>query len=193
MLRIGIIIGSVRPGRAGEAVARWAYEIAVRHGGAEYELIDLRDVGLPPLDEEVAPMLGQYARPHTVRWAERIRPFDGYLFVTPEYNHGMPAALKNAIDFLYAEWNNKAAAFVSYGSEGGVRAVEQLRQVMAQVRIADVGSTVALPLATDFVDFVQFQPQGSREQAVHAMLTDLLAWSTALRTVRSSTAAVQAA
>lgn len=193
MLKIGIVIGSVRPGRAGEAVARWTHEIAKQHGGAEYEVIDLREVDLPPLDEESAPMLGRYARSHTLGWAERIRPFDGYVFVTPEYNHGMPAALKNAIDFLYAEWNNKAAAFVSYGSEGGVRAVEQLRQVMAQIRIADVGSAVALSLAADFVDFVQFRPQRSQEQAVHVMLTDLLAWSMALRIVRANSYAQQAA
>ena len=186
LVTIGIVLGSVRPGRAGEAVARWVHEVAERHGGADYELVDLREVDLPPLDEELAPLLGRYARPHTLRWAERIRPFDGYVFVTPEYNHGMPGALKNAIDFLYAEWNNKAAAFVSYGSEGGVRAVEQLRQVMAQVRIADVGASVTLNLATDFVDYARFRPQHFREEAAHTMLADLISWSTALRTVRTA-------
>ncbi|MEV4754768.1 NADPH-dependent FMN reductase [Micromonospora sp. NPDC049559] len=193
MLKIAIVVGSVRPGRAGMAVANWVYEVATRHGGATYEIIDLRDVDLPPMDEEVPPMLGQYARPHTQRWADRIRPFDGYVFVTPEYNHGMPAALKNAIDFLYAEWNNKAAGFVSYGSEGGVRAVEQLRQVVAQVRIADVGASVPLSLATDFVDFTQFRPQESREQLAHAMLGELVEWSGALRAVRAGAHAGQAA
>lgn len=186
MLKIAIVIGSARPGRAGAAVAHWVHEVAARHGDAEYDLVDLKEIDLPALDEEVPPMLGQYGRAHTLRWAERIRPFDGFVFVTPEYNHGMPAALKNAIDFLYAEWNDKAAAFVSYGSEGGVRAVEQLRQVMAQVRIADVGFSVALPLATDFVNFTEFRPQESREQMVHSMLADLISWSAALRAVREA-------
>jgi NAD(P)H-dependent FMN reductase len=108
MTKIAIIVGSTRPARAGTAVARWVHEIAQQHGDADYELIDLKDVDLPPLDEDLAPMLGRYSRPHTHRWFEQISPFDGYVFVTPEYNHGMPAALKNAIDFLYAEWNNKA-------------------------------------------------------------------------------------
>jgi NAD(P)H-dependent FMN reductase len=192
MTKIAIIVGSTRPARAGTAVARWVHEIALRHGDADYELIDLKDVGLPALDEDLAPMLGRYSRPHTHRWSEQISPFDGYVFVTPEYNHGMPAALKNAIDFLYAEWNNKAAAFVSYGSEGGVRAVEQLRQVMAQVRIADVGSAATLFLAEDFVNYTEFRPRDFQEQSVRTMLDELTSWSEALRTLRGRSGSGQA-
>ncbi|WP_073259189.1 NADPH-dependent FMN reductase [Cryptosporangium aurantiacum] len=183
-MRVAIVVGSVRPGRAGLAVGQWVHDLAERHGGADYELIDLKDIDLPLLDEEQAPMLGNYDRPHTRRWAELITRFDGFVFVTAEYNHGMPASLKNAIDFLYAEWTDKAAAFVSYGSEGETRAVEQLRSVMAQIRIADVGTSVTLTLAHDFENYTRFRPQPFREETVRTMLSDLVEWSTALRTVR---------
>jgi NAD(P)H-dependent FMN reductase len=113
-----------------------------------------------------------------------VASFDGYLFVTPEYNHGVPAALKNAIDLLYSEWNTKAAGFVSYGSDGGVRAVEQLRQVMGQLRIADVTAQVPLPLGTDFVNFRDFAPQQHRTAQVTGLVTELVAWAGALRTLR---------
>ncbi|SHN35096.1 NAD(P)H-dependent FMN reductase [Cryptosporangium aurantiacum] len=165
-------------------MGQWVHDLAERHGGADYELIDLKDIDLPLLDEEQAPMLGNYDRPHTRRWAELITRFDGFVFVTAEYNHGMPASLKNAIDFLYAEWTDKAAAFVSYGSEGETRAVEQLRSVMAQIRIADVGTSVTLTLAHDFENYTRFRPQPFREETVRTMLSDLVEWSTALRTVR---------
>lgn len=123
MLKIAIIIGSTRPGRNGEAVAKWVYEIAQKRTDAEFELVDIKDFNLPLLDEPVPPSMGQYSKPHTKKWAAKIGSFDGYVFVAPEYNHGISGALKNAIDFLFAEWNNKAAGFVSYGSVGGVRAV----------------------------------------------------------------------
>jgi NAD(P)H-dependent FMN reductase len=119
MIRIGIILGSTRPGRRGEAVAKWVYEIASERSDAQFELVDLKDFDLPHLDEAMPPSLGQYSQPHTMQWARKIATFDGYVFVTPEYNHSTSGALKNAIDFLYAEWNNKAAGFVSYGSVGG--------------------------------------------------------------------------
>jgi NAD(P)H-dependent FMN reductase len=131
MLKIGIILGSTRPGRNGEAVAKWVYEIAQKRTDAEFELVDIKDFNLPLLDEPVPPSMGQYSKPHTKAWAAKIGSFDGYVFVTPEYNHGISGALKNAIDFLFGEWNNKAAGFVSYGGAGGARAVEQLRLVLA--------------------------------------------------------------
>src|SRR5437660_11254437 len=120
-LRIAIIIGSTRPGRNGEAVAKWVHEIAKKRSDAEFELVDIKDFSLPLLDEPVPPSMGQYSKPHTKLWAAKIGSFDGYVFVTPEYNHGISGALKNAIDFLFAEWNNKAAGFVSYGGVSGVR------------------------------------------------------------------------
>jgi NAD(P)H-dependent FMN reductase len=145
LLRLAIIIGSTRPGRVGEAVARWVYELAQQRRDAEFELVDIEDFNLPLLDEPIPPSQGKYSKEHTKKWAAKIASFDGYVFVTPEYNHGICGALKNAIDFLFAEWNNKAAGFVGYGSAGGVRAVENLRLVMAEVQIATVraGNAVA--------------------------------------------------
>src|SRR6266498_2382141 len=137
-LRIAIIIGSTRPGRNGEAVAKWVHEIAQKRTDAEFELVDIRDFNLPLLDEPAPPSMGQYSKPHTKAWAAKINSFDAFVFVTPEYNHGICGALKNAIDFLFKEWNNKAAGFVGYGGAGGVRAVESLRLVMGELKVADV-------------------------------------------------------
>src|SRR6266513_526783 len=120
MLKVAIILGSTRPNRNGEAVAKWVYELSKNRDDAEFQLIDLRDFDLPLLDEPMPPSMGQYAKSHTLKWAETIASFDAYVFVTPEYNHSTSGALKNAIDSLYREWNNTAAGFVSYGGAGGV-------------------------------------------------------------------------
>jgi len=109
MIKLAIIIGSTRPGRKAEAVARWVHEIAKKRSDAEFEIVDIKDFDLPLLDEPIPPSMGQYSHPHTKAWATKIASFDGYVFVTPEYNHGTSGALKNAIDYLYREWNNKAA------------------------------------------------------------------------------------
>jgi NAD(P)H-dependent FMN reductase len=185
MSRIGIIIGSTRPGRNGEAVAHWVYDIAAKRADAEFELVDLKDFNLPHLDEAAPPSLGQYTQPHTLQWAEKIASFDGYVFVTPEYNHSTSGALKNAIDFLYAEWNNKAAGFVSYGSLGGARAVEHLRLVMGELQVADVRAQAAFSLYTDFENFSVFRPGEHHVDTVNAMLDQLVAWSGALATLRA--------
>ena len=121
MLRIAIIIGSTRPGRNGEAVAKWVYEIAQKRSDAEFELVDIKDFNLPLLDEPMSPIMGQYSHQHTKTWSAKIASFDAYVFVTPEYNHATSGALKNAIDFLYHEWVNKAAGFVGYGGTVHVR------------------------------------------------------------------------
>jgi NAD(P)H-dependent FMN reductase len=184
MIKVAIIIGSTRPGRKAEAVARWVYEIAKKRGGAEFELVDIKDYDLPVLDEAVPPSMGQYSQPHTKAWAAKVASFDAFVFVTPEYNHGPSGALKNAIDYLYAEWNNKAAGFVSYGSAGGARAVEQLRLVMGELQVADVRAQVMLSLFTDFEDFSVFKPARLHERSVSTMLDQVIAWGTALKTVR---------
>jgi NAD(P)H-dependent FMN reductase len=184
MLKIAIILGSTRPQRNGEAVARWVHDIARRRSDAEFELIDLKEVALPLLDEPIPPSQGKYTRPHTRTWAARIAPFDGFVFVTAEYNHGPPAALKNALDYLYAEWNDKAAGFVGYGSAGGTRAVEQLRLVMGELQVADVRAQVALSLFTDFENMSAFKPAAHQAQALATMLDQLVAWAGALRPLR---------
>jgi NAD(P)H-dependent FMN reductase len=184
MPRIAIIIGSTRPGRNGEAVASWVYEIARKRTDAEYELIDIKDFNLPLLDETVPPLLGQYTKEHTKVWAAKIASFDGFVFVTAEYNHGIPGALKNAIDFLYKEWNNKSAGFVGYGSSLGARAVEQLRLVMGELQVADVRAQVGLSLFTDFENFSVFKPAPHHETSVTAMLDQVVAWGSALKPLR---------
>lgn len=184
MIRVAIIIGSTRPGRKAEAVAQWVYAIAKQRSDAEYELVDIQEFNLPLLDEPVPPSLGQYSKPHTLAWAAKIASFDAFVFVTPEYNHGTSGALKNAIDFLYGEWNNKAAGFVSYGSAGGVRAVEQLRLVMGEVLIADVRAQVMLSLYTDFENYTVFKPADRHVSVVNAMLDQVIAWGGALKPLR---------
>jgi NAD(P)H-dependent FMN reductase len=184
MLKLAIIIGSTRPGRVGEAVARWVHQLATRRQDAEFELVDIADFHLPLLDEPVPPSQGQYSKEHTKAWAAKIGSFDGYVFVTPEYNHGISGALKNAIDFLYAEWNDKAAGFVGYGSAGGTRAVEHLRLVMAEGQVATVRNQVALSLFTDFENYTTFKPDPRHEKSVSQMLDQLVAWGGALKTLR---------
>jgi NAD(P)H-dependent FMN reductase len=185
MIRVAFVLGSTRPGRNGEAVARWAFDIARKRKDAEYEFIDLKDYNLPLLDEPVPPMMGQYMHDHTKAWAERIDSFDAFVFVTPEYNHGTSAALKNALDYLYKEWNNKAAGFISYGRALGARAVEQLRLVMGELRIADVRSQVALSLYADFDDMSKFKPSEGKEKDVLTLLDDVVAWGAAMQWLRN--------
>src|SRR5881394_2931456 len=123
MLKIAVIIGSTRPGRVGESVAKCTYGLAKNRTDAEFELVDIKDYNLPLLDEPVPSSMGQYSQPHTKRWAAKIGSFDAFVFVTPEYNHATSGALKNAIDFLYAEWVNKVAGFIGYGGTSGARAI----------------------------------------------------------------------
>ena len=188
MIRIAIILGSTRPGRKGEAVAKWVYEIAQKRSDADFELVDVKDFNLPLLDEPVSPIMGQYTHQHTKDWSAKIASFDAYVFVTPEYNHATSGALKNAIDFLFREWNDKAAGFVSYGGAGGARAVEQLRLVMAEVQIATVRNQVLLSLFTDFENFSVFKPAPQHEKSVNAMLDQVIAWGGALKTLREKRA-----
>ncbi|MBP2708135.1 NAD(P)H-dependent oxidoreductase [Microbispora sp. RL4-1S] len=186
MTRIGIILGSTRPGRNGEAVARWVLDLAKQRPDAEFELVDLLDYPLPHLDEAIPPSMGQYSQPHTLQWAEKIASFDGFVIVTPEYNHSTSGALKNAIDFLFAEWNNKSVGFVSYGAVGGARAVEHLRLIAGELMMADVRNQVMFSLATDFENYSVFQPKDYHQGLLHAMLDQVVAWSNALAPLRSA-------
>jgi NAD(P)H-dependent FMN reductase len=184
MIKVGIILGSTRPGRNGEAVARWIFDIAAKRTDMQAELVDIQDFDLPLLDEPVPPSRGQYTKPHTKAWAAKIASFDAFVFVTPEYNHGPSAALKNALDYLYKEWNDKAAGFVSYGSVGGARAVEQLRQVVGELQIADVRAQVTFSLATDFERYTVFKPAAHHEGNAKTMLDQVVRWGTALKGCR---------
>src|ERR1700726_2825603 len=175
MPRIGIILGSTRPNRNGEQVAKWVLELASQRDDAEFELVALRDYPLPPLDEPMPPSIGQYANDHTKEWAKKIASFDGFVMVTPEYNHSTSGVLKNAIDFLFAEWNNKAVGFVSYGAVGGARAAEHLRLVAAELKMADVRQQVTLSLITEFENFSVFKPGGYNRDALSTLLDQVIA------------------
>jgi NAD(P)H-dependent FMN reductase len=185
MTRVAIIVGSTRPGRKALAVAEWVHGIAKKRTDATFEVVDIQTFNLPLHDEPVPPAMGKYEKPHTKAWAAAIAPFDAFVFVTPEYNHGPSGALKNALDFLYAEWINKAAGFVSYGSAGGTRAVEQLRQIVGELQIADVRAQVALSLHSDFEHYTVFKPAPHHEKSVAAMLDQVVAWGGALKTLRA--------
>jgi NAD(P)H-dependent FMN reductase len=183
-VRIGIIIGSTRPGRVGDQVARWVLEQAQTRTDAEFELVDLIDFALPHLDEAIPPSMGQYTKSHTKAWAEKVDSFDGYIFVTPEYNHSTSGALKNALDFVYAEWTNKAAGLVSYGSAGGTRAAEHLRLILGELQVADVRQQVSFSLMTDFEQYTTFAPAEYHAGMLATQLDQLVPWAAALRSVR---------
>ena len=184
MIKIAIIVGSTRPGRKADAVAAWVHGLAKQRSDAEFEVVDIKDFNLPLLDEPVPPSMNKYSKDHTKAWAAKIAPFDAYVFVTPEYNHATSGALKNAIDFLYKEWNNKAAGFVGYGSAGGTRAVENLRLIMGEIQVADVRAQVALSLHTDFENYTTLKPAAQHEKSLKAMLDQLVAWGGAMKTLR---------
>lgn len=185
-LKIAVVLGSTRPGRNGKAVADWVVERAQGRTGATYELVDLADFPLPHLDEPLPPSMGQYQHDHTKQWAAKIEEYDGFVFVTPEYNHSMPGVLKNAIDYLQAEWHNKAAALVGYGGAGGARAVEHLRAVLSEVQIAHVRQALAFSFFTDFENFSTFKPADLHLSYLAVMLDQLESWARALRAERAT-------
>lgn len=183
-LRIAIVIGSTRPGRRGPGVARWVHEHAAGRDGVTVELLDLADFALPVLDEPRPAAYGEYSRPHTRAWSAAVDAADAFVIVTPEYNRSIPGALKNAIDFLYAEWHDKSAGIVTYGLDaGGARAGEHLRTVLNELQVAVVRSTVALNRVEDFGE-TGFTPHRRRADELGALLDQLVRWGDALRTLR---------
>jgi NAD(P)H-dependent FMN reductase len=188
--RIAIILGSTRPNRRGEPVAQWVSELASQRTDAEFELIDLGAYPLPHLDEPLPPRLREYQNDHTKDWAKTIDSFDGFVIVTPEYNGGVAGVLKNAIDYLFEEWRNKAVGFVSYGSVGGARAAEQLRLVAGELEMADVRQQVSLSLFDDFDEHADFRPREHHVEALTTMLDQVISWSAALAPLRSLQGAV---
>lgn len=185
MLKIAVILGSTRPNRKGGQVADWVMGQVADRADAEFDLIDLRDHPLPFLDEPIPPSAGRYQHEHTKRWSELIASYDAYVVVTGEYNHAIPAVLKNAFDYLYSEWNNKAIGFVSYGAVGGARAVEQLRLVSGELQLADVRMAVHISTITDFENRREFRPQPFHSEALDGMLGQLIAWGGALAGLRA--------
>lgn len=188
-LKIAVVLGSTRPGRNGKAVADWVIDQAATRTAASYELIDLADHPLPHIDEPLPPTLAQYAGEHTKAWAATIGAYDGFVFVTPEYNHSTSGVLKNAIDFLYGEWNNKAAAFVGYGSLGGARAIEHLRAICSELQIAHVRQQLSFSVFTDFENFSIFNPAAQHGDAAAVLFDQLESWAGAMQSVRGLIAA----
>ena len=183
MLQIAIIMGSTRPQRNAEVIAKWVYEIASKRKDTAFEVIDLLDYNLPIFDEPYPAVMQKYTKEHTKIWSQKINPFDGFIFLAPEYNHSVSAELKNAIDFLAVEWKNKAAAYVGYGANGGIRAVEHLRLIMAQFQTVSVRNQVALSIFTDFEDNL-FAPAPQNQKTLDAMLDQLIKWAEVLKAFR---------
>ncbi|WP_372352419.1 NADPH-dependent FMN reductase [Streptomyces sp. KL116D] len=189
MTTIGIILGTTRPGRVGPQIAEWVEKTARAREDADFELVDIADYHLPLFDEPRSPRMGDYEHDHTRAWAAKIDALDGFVFVTPEYNRSIPAALKNAIDFVYNEWNNKAAGFVGYGSNvSGSRAVDHLRHIAAGVQLAAVHTQVNLSLRTDFEQFTTFAPAAGHEVMLQQMLTEVVTLTKALAPQRQAAA-----
>jgi NAD(P)H-dependent FMN reductase len=180
---LAFVIGSTRPGRVGPKFAEWFRERAVAHGGFDVELIDLARVNLPLLDEPNHPRLHQYVHSHTIAWSGTVERADAFVFVTPEYNFGYNAALKNAIDYLFGEWADKAVGFVSYGGvAGGTRAVQQLKQVVTSLKMVPVVESVNIPFFSQFIDEAgAVRPSDSMTRAADAMLDELLRITALLR------------
>src|SRR5436305_8905301 len=189
MPRLAVVIGSTRPGRAGLPIAEWFADLARRHGGFEVEVVDLAEVALPLFDEPHHPRLRQYTKPHTKAWSAIIDRADAVVFVTPEYNYGYPAALKNAIDYLHEEWRDKPVGFVSYGGvAAGTRAVQQLKQVVTTLRMVPVVESVNIPFFAQFLDEDgRAQANEVMETSADAMLSELERLESALRPLREST------
>ncbi|MGT2463081.1 NADPH-dependent FMN reductase [Sinomonas atrocyanea] len=183
--RIAVVTGSTRPGRNSRQVAEWVVARANQRGDASFELVDIADFNLPLLDEAFPAAYGNYQGEHTKAWAAKIAEFDGYVFVTPEYNHSTAPALANALSFLNAEWANKAAGIVGYGSALGARAVEHLRGVLSELQIAHVQKTGMFSLFNDFEDFSAFKPTDLQAVSVDPMLDQLVAWTVAFAQVRA--------
>ena len=189
-----IIIASTRPGRVGPSVASWIHERAVAHGGFDVELVDLAEVNLPMFDEPKHPRFRQYVHQHTKDWSATIERADAFIFVVPEYNYGFNAAIKNAIDYLNAEWQHKPVGFVSYGGvAAGTRAVQMLKQVITTLKMVPMFDAVNIPFVQQFLDEDRkLQPNDIMETAATTMLDELVRWTASLRTLREPSAQVTA-
>jgi NAD(P)H-dependent FMN reductase len=181
-----IITGSTRPGRVGPSVAAWIAERAVEHGGFDVQATDLAELNLPFLDEPGHPRLAQYTKQHTRDWSALVAGSDAFVFVTPEYNFGFPAPLKNAIDFLHSEWQNKAAGIVSYGGvAAGTRATQMLKQVLTALKIMPVPEAVNIPFVQQHLDEDRrFKSTELLDASATAMLDELLRWTESLAALR---------
>jgi NAD(P)H-dependent FMN reductase len=192
MTVISVIVGSTREGRFSEKPARWILQHLKKREGVDARLLDLRDFPMPFFDEAPPAMPGRppYKNEVVQRWTAAIAQSDGFVFVTPEYNYGTSAVLKNAIDWVYPEWNRKAACFVSYGSVGGARSVQQLRETAIELQLAPIRWSVHIPVATLWAHFQGGDVDAGLAEldapAAGPMIDDLLWWTAVLKTARAS-------
>jgi NAD(P)H-dependent FMN reductase len=183
-----VIVGSTRPGRAALPVAEWFTDRARAADGFAVEVADLAEIDLPLLDEPHHPRLGRYEHRHTEEWSARVARADAFAIVTPEYNSGYPAVLKNALDYLHAEWRDKPVGFVSYGGvSAGTRAVQQLKQVVTTLRMTPVVEAVHIPFHMQLIDEGgRLQATDVMDQAADAMLAELRRVEEGLRPLRAA-------
>jgi NAD(P)H-dependent FMN reductase len=186
--KLAIIIGSTREGRFADRPAQWIREQVDARGTAAAEILDLRDYPLRFFDEPRSPMWNPPGDEAAVRWGKKLEAFDGFIFVTPEYNHSIPGVLKNALDCAYSQFVRKPAGFVGYGGVGAARAVEQLRLIAVELQIAPLRSAVHVGM-TEFVGMLQqgkdFADYPHLEKSAVAMIDDLVWWATALRSAKA--------
>jgi NAD(P)H-dependent FMN reductase len=192
--RLGIILASTREGRLGTAVADWFLGLAQGHGRFSIDLIDLKQVNLPLLDEPHHPRLQKYQHDHTLRWSARVEKIDAFVFVTPEYNYGPSPALLNALDYLYKEWNYKAAGFVSYGGiSGGARAVLATKIVVTTLKMVALVEAVTIPFFTKRLQDGVFKSDDVLDNSATILLDELVRWDSALQILRTPRAATPGA
>jgi len=190
-VKIHVIIGSTRQKRFAEKPAAWIYEEAKKRPELDVELVDLRDYPLPFFDEPISParMEGKYSNDIVTKWAQKVAEADGYIIISPEYNHGYPAVLKNAFDHIYPEWNNKPVGFVSYGSAGGARVIEQLRQVVIELQMAPIKAAIHIPSQV-YRSIIRPEagntsnPFDTLQNQANAFLDQLIWWTKALKVAR---------
>jgi NAD(P)H-dependent FMN reductase len=184
-----VVIASTRPGRVGLPVGRWFEATARIDGRFRVDVADLADLDLPLMDEPNHPRFHRYVHDHTKAWSARVDAADAVVFVMPEYNHGYPAALKNALDYLSAEWASKPAAFVSYGGiSAGVRAVQALKPVLTALRMMPIPEGVAIPFVGSLLKDGTFEPTPAVEHSAGVVLDELLRWTRALAPMREPVA-----
>lgn len=182
--RLAVIIASTRPERVGPTIAGWVLAGAQAHDDVDVDLIDLADHDLPNLAEPEPASSGNYVREETRAWSALISGYDGFIFVTPEYNRGIPGSLKNALDYLYAEWNDKAAGIVCYGSSGGLRAAEQLKTTLGELQVATVRAQVSVSIFDDLRDFTRLDLRDFQDRNLAEMVRQTARWAGALKTLR---------
>lgn len=187
-MNLKIITSTTRPGRKGTAVAAWILDVARAYGQFNVALLDLADIGLPLLDESAHPRLKKYEHDHTKSWSKQINEAEAFIIVLAEYNYGMPAPIKNAIDYLYHEWRHKPIGFVSYGGvSGGIRSLQMIKQVVTGLNMMPIAESVTLPGFSKFIDENgKFKAEEIHTKSANTMLQELQKWTKVMQQLRKS-------